>query len=127
VAPLFFAAIVVAALAVLLLSQRARTELVVDQIDLTNVFDPSRGQEAAIRFRLTENERNGTVEVIDADDEPVEALARDEPLGDFEIHRFRWDGGSAAPGDYRVRVTLDSLGREIVLPEEIDLKRDGDG
>ena len=122
VAPLLFAAIVVATLAVLVLSQRARTRLVVDQIELTNSFRPAQGDAARIRFRLTEDEASGTVEVIDADDMTVDVLAEDEPLGDFEIHRFSWDGGEAEEGVYRVRLTLDSLGREIVLPEQIDLK-----
>ena len=127
VAPLLFAAIVVATLAVLVLSQSARTRLVVDQIELTNSFSPARGDEARIRFRLTEDEDNGTVEVIDADDQTVDVLAEDEPLGDFEIHRFSWDGGDGEVGLYRVRLTLDSLGREIVLPEQIELKPAPDG
>lgn len=125
VAPLFFAAIVVATLAVLVVSQRARTQLVVDQVELTNAFNPARGQQARIRFRLTEDEPDGTVEVIDADDEVVDVLAADTELGDFEIHRFTWDGAGAEPGHYRVRLTLDSLGREIVLPEEIDVRSPG--
>ncbi len=127
VAPLLFAAIVVAALAVLVYSQSARTRLVVDQIELTNILRPAKGEQARIEFRLTEDEKSATVEVIDADDETVDVLAADEPLGDFQIHRFQWDGDGAAPGAYRVRLTLDSLGREIVLPERIDLKPAGDG
>ncbi|HEX6117465.1 MAG TPA: hypothetical protein VFY99_10220 [Solirubrobacterales bacterium] len=127
VAPLLFAAIVVATLAVLVLSQTARTQLVVDQIELTNIVRPAEGEHAKIEFRLTEDEASGTVEVVDADDETVEVLAEDEPLGDFEFHRFRWDGAGAEPGVYRVRVTLDSLGREIVLPEQIVLKPGRDG
>jgi len=122
VAPLLFAAIVVATLAVLVLSQSARTRLVVDQIELTNSFRPAEGDEARIRFRLTQDEDSGTVEVIDADDATVAVLAEDQPLGDFEIHRFSWDGAVAPEGAYRVRLSLDSLGREIVLPEQIDLK-----
>lgn len=121
-APLLFAAIVVATLAILVLSQRARTELVVDQIELTNTFRPSEGDEARIRFRLTQDESSGTVEIVDREDESVEVLAEDERLGDFEIHRFTWDGAGAESGVYRVRLTLDSLGREIVLPEQIDLR-----
>ena len=127
VAPLLFAAIVVATLAVLVLSQSARTRLVVDQIELTNEFRPSEGGSAKIVFRLTEDEESGTVEVIDADDATVAVLAEDEPLGDFQIHRFSWDGADGEEGVYRVRLTLDSLGREIVLPEQIDLKPAPDG
>ena len=127
VAPLFFAAIVVATLAVLVVSQKARTQLVVDQIDLSNAFRPEEGGKAIITFRLTEDESDGTVEVIDADDDVVDVLAEDTELGDFQIHKFTWDGGGAGAGVYRVRLILDSLGREIVLPEEIDLKAAPDG
>jgi hypothetical protein len=126
-APLVFAALVGATLVVLVLSQGARTKLVVDQIELTNIFRPADGQEAEIEFRLTEDEASATLEVIDADDETVAVLASDEELGDFELHRFHWDGEGAEPGAYRVRLTLDALGREIVFPEEIDLKDRGDG
>jgi hypothetical protein len=126
-APLLFAAIVVATLAVLAVSQQARTELVVDQIELTNAFRPAAGGEARIEFRLTQDESSATLEVLDGDDEVVAVLAQREELGDFEIHRFAWGGAGAEPGVYRVRLTLDSLGREIVLPEEIDLKASPDG
>jgi hypothetical protein len=127
VAPLLFAACVVATLGVLAFSQGARTELVVDQIELTNRFAPSRGQDASIRFRLTQNEADATVEVIGPGDEVVAVLQDGGPLGDFEIHRFDWDGEGAEPGTYRVRLTLDELGREIVLPEEIVLAPERDG
>ena len=126
-APLLFAALVVATLAVLVLSQGARTKLVVDQIDLSNEFRPAEGERAAIEFRLTEDEDSATLVVIDSDDETVEVLIEDEPLGDFEIHRFRWDGAGATPGAYRVRLGLESLGRELVLPEKIDLRPARDG
>ena len=127
VAPLLFAAIVAATLAVLLVSQGVRSRLVVDQVELTNAFDPARGEVARIRFRLTEDEERATLAVVDSDDEVVATLVDGEPLGDFKILRFRWDGDGAEPGVYRVRLTLDSLGREVVLPEEIDLRGGHDG
>ena len=127
VAPLLFALICAAAIGVLVVSQGARTELVVDQIELTNRFDPAKDQRAAIRFRLTEDEGDATVEVIDADDEVIAVLQDGGTLGDFEIHRFRWDGEGAEAGGYRVRLTLASLDREIVLPEQIELRSSGDG
>lgn len=127
VAPILFALVAAATVGLLVYSQGARTALVVDQVDLSENFDPRRGQRAAIRFRLTQDEPAGTVEVIDAEDRVVDVLAEDEPLGDFEIHRFRWGGEGADPGRYRVRLLLDSLGREVVLPEEIVLRRPRDG
>ena len=127
VAPLLFAVICAATLAVLVVAQGGRTKLVVDQIELTNRFDPRRDQRAAIRFRLTQDEDDATVEVIDAGDETVAVLQDGGPLGDFEMHRFRWDGEGGEEGVYRVRLTLASLDREIVLPEQIDLRSTGDG
>lgn len=121
-APLLFAVLAAATLAILVFSQSARTQLVVDQIELTNSFRPTDGERAAVEFRLTEDEDAATVTVIDASGEAVDVLAEDEPLGDFEIHRYRWDADGAEPGAYRVRLDLDSLGREIVLPEQIELK-----
>lgn len=127
IAALCFAVLVAATIAVLVISQRVRSNLVVDQVDLRNEFDPTEGQRALIRFRLTQNEDRATIEVIDESGGVVETLLDARPLGDYEIHRFRWDGKGADPGSYEVRLTLDSLGREIVLPEEIDLDRAGDG
>ena len=121
VAPLLFAVICAATLAVLFVSQGARTDLVVDQIELTNRVNLAKNERTAIRFRLTENEEDATVVVIDSDGETVAILQDGEPLGDFEIHRFRWDGEGAEPGTYRVRLTLASLNREIVLPEAIEV------
>ena len=127
VAPLIFAALVAAAIAILVLSQNARSRLVVDQVELSNQFAPEAEERAAIRFRLTEDEERATIAVMDEDGATVEVLAAGQPLGDFEIHRFRWDGGDEPPGSYRVRLTLESLDREIVLPEEIDLVHGRDG
>ena len=124
---LCFAVLVAATLAVLAVSQQVRSNLVVDQIDLRNEFDPSAGQRALIRFRLTQNEDRATVAVIDSRGNVVETLLAGQPLGDYEIHRFRWDGRGAPSGSYEVRLTLAGLDREIVLPEEIDLDRGGDG
>jgi hypothetical protein len=122
VAPLLFAVLVGATVAILVFSQGARTSLVVDQIELSNDFSPAKGERATVRFRLTQNEESATVEVIDAEDETAAVLAEDEPLGDFEIHRYTWDGGAAEPGNYRVLLTLEGLDREIVLPEVIDVR-----
>ncbi len=127
VAPLLFALIVAATIGVLVVSQRARGQLLVDQVELTNVFDPTLGERATIRFRLTEDEPSATVEVIDDAGSRVATLAEGASLGDFEIHRFHWGGASSEPGGYRVVLTLDSLDREIVLPERIELNRRRDG
>lgn len=126
-APLLFAALVAATFAVLWVSQGVRTRLIVDKVELTNELRRGSGQAATIRFRLTKDEVAATVAVIDRHGEVVDVLLSDEPLGDYEIHRLRWDGAGAEPGPYRVRLTLSSLDREIVLSEEIDLRGGTDG
>jgi len=122
IAAILFAVLAAATLAVLVISQNVRSQLVVDQIEISNALDLSAGSPARIRFRLTEDEERATVEVIDEGGAVVETLAEDEPLGDYEIHRFRWAGDPGLDdGAYRVRLTLGSLDREIVLPEEVDV------
>lgn len=125
IAALCFAVLAAATIAALVVSQNVRSSLIVDKIELTNRFDPSHRERARIRFRLTEVEERATVEVIDEEEVVVETLLEGEPLGDFEIHRLRWNprGERLPDGDYRVRLTLRSLDREIVLPERIVLRR----
>jgi hypothetical protein len=120
---ILFAVVVAAAAVVLVVTQNVRDRLVVDQVEITNEIDPGGERPARIRFRLTEDEERATVAVIDRRGRVVETLAEDEPLGDYEIHRFRWaPEPDLDPGSYRVRLTLDSLGRRFLLPEEIDVR-----
>ena len=123
VAAVSFALLLAGALAALALAQHVRSQLVVDEVELSNRFDPAAGERAAVRFRLTEDEERGTVEVVDSGGRAVDTLAASEPLGDYEIHRFRWSGHGVPSGTYRVRLRLDSLGREILLGERIELRR----
>lgn len=127
IAAILFAALVAATVVVLVVSQNVRSQLVVDQVEVSNELDPGSGRQARVRFRLTEDEERATVEVVGRGGEVVDTLAEDEPLGDFEVHRFRWAGGGDLDrGTYRVRLRLESLDREIVLPEEVDV-RSADG
>jgi hypothetical protein len=124
IAAVLFAVLVAAAIAVLVISQNVRSRLVVDQVEISNQLDPAGERRATIRFRLTEDEESATVAVVDRDGVVVEVLADDVPLGDYEIHRFRWaPGRGIAEGTYRVRLMLHSLERELVLPEVIDVRR----
>ena len=126
IAAILFAVLAVASVAVLAVTQNVRNRLVVDQVEITNEVEAGGERPARIRFRLTEDEERATLAIVRRG-EVVETLAEDEPLGDYEIHRFRWRGDpDLEPGSYRVRLTLDSLGRELLLPEEIDV-RDPDG
>jgi hypothetical protein len=127
IAAVLFAVLVAAAIVVLVISQNVRSRLVVDQVEISNELDPAGERRATIRFRLTEDEESATVAVVDRDGVVVEVLADEAPLGDYEIHRFRWaPGREIDEGTYRIRLTLDSLERELALPEVIDVRR-GDG
>jgi hypothetical protein len=122
IAAILFAVLVAATVIVLVISQNVRSRLVVDQVEITNELDAAGDRPARIRFRLTEDEESATVAVVDRDG-LVETLAEDEPLGDYELHRFRWaPGPEVDEGTYRVRLTLDSLDRELLLPERIDVR-----
>lgn len=122
IAAILFAVLVVASVAVLAATQSVRNRLVVDQVEITNDLDPRAGRPVRIRFRLTEDEERATLAVIRAG-EVVDTLAQDEPLGDYEIHRFRWRvDPELEPGPYRVRLTLESLDREVLLPEVVDVR-----
>jgi hypothetical protein len=126
IAAILFAVLVVAAAAILVITQNVRDRLVVDQVEISNELQAGGDRPARIRFRLTEDEQRATLAIV-RHGEVVEILAEDEPLGDYELHRFRWAGEpELEPGSYRVRLTLDSLGRELLLPEEIDV-RNADG
>ena len=124
IAAVLFAVLVAAAIAVLVISQNVRSRLVVDQVEISNRLDPAGKRRATVRFRLTEDEESATVAVVDREGVVVEVLADEVPLGDYEIHRFRWvPGREIADGTYRVRLMLHSLERELVLPEVIDVRR----
>jgi hypothetical protein len=122
IAAILFAVLVAATVIILVISQNVRSRLVVDQVEVSNELDPAGDRRARIRFRLTRDEESATVAVVDRDG-VVETLAEDVPLGDYEIHRFRWaPGPEVDDGTYRVRLTLDSLDRELLLPERIDVR-----
>ena len=124
IAAVLFAVLVAAAIAVLVISQNVRSRLVVDQVEISNQLDPAGKRRATVRFRLTEDEESATVAVVDREGVVVEVLADEVPLGDYEVHRFRWaPGREIADGTYRVRLMLHSLERELVLPEVIDVRR----
>lgn len=124
VAAVLFAVLVGAAIAALVISQNVRSRLVVDQVEMSNELDPAGERPARIRFRLTEDEESATVVVVDGERDVVDVLVEEAPLGDYEIHRFRWAPARGIDeGAYRVRLTLDSLERELLLPEEIDVRR----
>lgn len=130
--PLLFATVLAATIAAFALTQAMRSQpAVLDEVELSPSFRPEDGHRATIRFRLTREDARVTVEVIDAEDDTVATVIEDQPLGDYEIHRFRWDGRTdrgeiVAPGRYGVRVILGELDRRILLPGQIRARRGRD-
>jgi hypothetical protein len=77
---------------------------------------------------VRENEPHATVEIVGPFLEPVRTLARDVPLQANHVVHYSWNGdtdggGPALPDNYRIRVILPSLDRDIVDPRRIALFR----
>jgi hypothetical protein len=129
-APLLFATLVAATLLAFVLVERERDRArLVDAVTVTRAFDPDGGageSSARLRFRLTREEPDADVLVVDEAGEVVSTLIEDRALGDFEFHDFRWhgerdEGGNAPPGIYRFRLDLAELDRVITIPDQIEV------
>ncbi|MBJ7520568.1 MAG: hypothetical protein JHC84_12810 [Solirubrobacteraceae bacterium] len=129
IAGIAFAVLVVATFAAFFITQRLKREPgVLGQVRATPFFSPNqdgRFDRARIGFLLQEPD-DVTVTVVDADDQPVRRLARNEPLEAYRQLRLVWDGrddqGARVPdGTYRVRVGLRRQGRSVVIPRNIRL------
>jgi hypothetical protein len=122
------AALIVACVAALVVTQRTRRSgLVVDQIQLTKKFSPDGdafGDAAAITFRVKGDD------VIQLDvmrrSRQIRRLAVDQEVPDGEPVSFVWDGlddsGQVAPpGRYRIRIELEDRDRVIAPGEKMIL------
>lgn len=137
-----FAALLGACFLAFFLTQRLKhTPTVVQDIKLTPYFSPFPGghvKEESISFKLDRAERV-TVEVEDSDEDVVARLLVDHPVPRYKQFSLRWngrrgsarvdrvthtssgrtifvpgtDGPIAAPGEYRVRLTLDRQHRVV--------------
>jgi hypothetical protein len=77
---------------------------------------------------VREDEPHATVQIVGPFLEPVRTLAGDVPLHANEVVHYAWNGETdegdpALPGNYRIRVVLPSLDRDIVDPRRIELIR----
>lgn len=135
-APLSFAALLGVTLLALVLVERVRDEpRLVDNVTVRPVefspgvqTDATLPAEVVLRFRLTVDESQMTVEVVDSDGRPVTTVARGRSLGDYRFYDFRWDGtvsggGTAPPGQYRFRLLLGDAERGITIDEPTTLVR----
>ncbi len=127
--PRLSGAVLLAGLLIFALALTALTRAVRSQDDIVNTVEltafASQGNDATIRFDLTEAEARADVLIIDDVGNPVRALALGEPLA-AGPQEFSWDlatddGGAAPLGSYQLRVVLDSQGRDIEPPGAIEI------
>lgn len=148
-ARIVFAALVVACFAAFFVTQRLKhTPTAVQLFELTPSFVPgshARGLEA-ISFKLAEADEV-TVQIIDSKGDVVATLARDRPVPRYKQFSLRWngrmgsargyqllrtargrtilvartEGAPAAPGEYRVQVSLRHQGRTVLSPRSFTL------
>ena len=81
-----------------------------------------------IRFRTTRSD-DGTVQIVKPGGRLVITLARERFLKRYHFHTYYWngrrrEGGTAAPGRYKLRVRLLGQERVLVPPGVIKLHRD---
>lgn len=96
---------------------------IVNTVRLTDSI--TRGEQARIRFRLTDPEGRADVLIVDSEGSQVRALALGRAL-EAGTHAFRWDGrgdeGEPVPaGSYRLRVILVEQGRDIEPPGAVEV------
>jgi hypothetical protein len=149
-ARIVFAALVLACFAAFLITQRLKhTPTAVHRYQLANSFSPYAAGPAkleAIAFELADTE-DVTVTIVDGDGNTVATLVRDYPLVRYKEFSLRWngrrgtarsyghqvtlagrrilvprtDGRIAAPGEYRVGVSLRHRGQHLLLPRSFTL------
>ncbi|MCW2984777.1 MAG: hypothetical protein JWR63_2347 [Conexibacter sp.] len=124
-----FGVLVAATFAAFFVAQRLKNApSVVQQFRAYYVFSPNgdgRLDRARITFKVKQAD-DVTVEVLDADGDPVKTLLDDRHLAAYApiVPSLRWDGtddqGQAVPdGRYRVRITLRHLGRSVIPQRSI--------
>lgn len=149
-ARIVFAALVLACFAAFFLTQRLKhTPTVVQRFELTPSFSPASagnvGQER-ISFKLARADEV-TVTIIDAKGDVVATLVRDHPVARYKQFSLRWNGHMgtahrvqqivsanghvsllpqnpgelAAPGEYRVEVSLRVQHRTVRSPRSFAL------
>jgi hypothetical protein len=150
VARLVFALLVLACFAAFFVTQRLKhTPTVVQRFELTPSFSPAgpaATNEEHLSFKLVHADRV-TVSIVDSGEHVVATLVSNHPLARYKQFSLRWSGrrgnahryrlhtsatghvsllpqntGELAPaGEYRVRVSLSSEGRNLVLPRSFRL------
>lgn len=135
-AAVVFALLVVATLGAFAYAQRVKRDpLLIDRVAIgpkkSNAFTPEGPCNRRIRLKFrTTTSNTGTVQIIRPGGELVNVLAKKAFLKRYSYHVFYWDGRNdhgvlQPPGRYRMRVMLETEGRELTLPGTIRLHERG--
>jgi hypothetical protein len=149
-ARIVFALLVIACLAAFLLTQRLKhTPTAVQNFKLTTAFSPypsAHTSQEGISFKLAQADAV-TVTIVNSRGDTVATLVREHPVPRYKQFSLRWNGRSgmarryrrivtaarhtilvpvnegrlAAPGEYRVRVSLRRQGRSLFSPRSFTL------
>lgn len=124
-----FGVLVAATFAAFFVAQRLKnTPSVLQRLMVTYTFSPNgdgRYDAAHVTFRIKQAD-DVTVELLDADGDPVRTLMDDKHLDAYKPidPSLSWDGrdddGQLVPdGRYRIRITLRHLGRALIVQRSI--------
>ena len=122
--PSLFAAVALLAIGVLALTQELRS-----RPDVINTICVDRAEcpGGKIRFHLSKDEAKATIAIVDRHGAVVAEPIFEQALA-AGVVRAEWDGTvdpggkPADPGRYRVRFTLDELGRRAFMPGKIGIE-----
>jgi hypothetical protein len=96
---------------------------VLDLVEVSGRFAPTRGEEARIEWRQRRASSDATVLIIDRDERSVRTLLDGGALAGGDRQQvFRWNGRTdegelAAPGRYRVEILLPDQQDRDIIPE----------
>ncbi len=149
-----FAALVLACFAAFAITQHLKhTPTPVQRFEMPPWFEPSTaaGPHSVehLSFRIASGDQV-TVAIVNSSEDVVATLLRDRPLARYTQLSFQWDGRRgpttppapaagtphdrlmpvdrgrlAAPGEYRLRVTLRRQNRTVLSPRSFELRRNG--
>ncbi len=132
--PLIVAALVLASLAALVITQRSRRSgLVLDSVSVSPSFSPDGDgvdDQAEFEFRIKGPDDIDLL-IVNSEGKRIREVADGQTLEDQEITTFEWDGLTdrrvlAPPGPYRIRVKVLGRDRTITPGEKIVLLAPGE-
>ena len=128
-APLVFAALVIATVGAFFVTTRLkRSPAVIERLTFIRHFSPNgdhRRDSVVFSVRLRRHD-DATVLVVTRDGDRVRTLAENRDLRAHRTYRFRWDGRTdsgarARDGEYHLRLGLRRQGRTVTSPRKVFL------